>query len=128
VLAGYTPFVGSEPNEIFAEITRYQKHYPRVAFPSHFPKAAQHMLKDLLHPKSSQRLGNLKNGARDVKRHPYFENYDWTGLVNKSLPAPWIPPIEDTYDASNFRKQDTTFEVVIDKDDGRKHSSWAASF
>ena len=53
LLAGYTPFVGSEANEIYSEIRRYQKHYPRVAFPSHFPKPAQAMLKDLLHPISA---------------------------------------------------------------------------
>ena len=53
LLAGYTPFVGNEPNQIFAEITRYGKHYPRVAFPKHFPQDGQDLLKELLHPKPS---------------------------------------------------------------------------
>ena len=53
LLAGYTPFVGNEPNQIFSEITRYGKHYPRVAFPTHFPKDGQDLLKELLHPKPS---------------------------------------------------------------------------
>jgi cGMP-dependent protein kinase len=127
-LAGYTPFVGSEANEIFAEIQRYQKHYPRVAFPSHFPKPAQAMLKELLHPKSAQRLGNLKNGARDVKRHPYFAGYDWNALVSKEVEAPWIPPIDDAYDASNFRKQNQDFELSIEDNDGKQEQGWAGSF
>jgi cGMP-dependent protein kinase len=174
-LAGYTPFVGSEANEIFAEIQRYQKHYPRVAFPSHFPKPAQAILKELLHPKSAQvrflvasmcycfyiffycvqsskqltpscrrqpnpciykkhthkktqRLGNLKNGARDVKRHPYFAGYDWNALVNKEVEAPWIPPIDDAYDASNFRKQNQDFELSIEDNDGKAEKGWAGSF
>tara|TARA_B110000091_G_scaffold177087_1_gene192215 strand:+ start:620 stop:1558 length:939 start_codon:yes stop_codon:yes gene_type:complete len=128
LLAGYTPFVGNEPNQIFAEITRYSKHYPRVAFPSHFPEPAQSILKDLLHPKPSERLGNLTGGARDVKRHPYFVNYDFQALLQKQVEAPWIPPIEDSYDGSNFRKQNTSFELEIDEDDGSKDGGWADSF
>ena len=53
LLAGYTPFVGNEPNQIFGEITRYSKHYPNVLFPSHFPQEGKDLLKELLHPKPS---------------------------------------------------------------------------
>ena len=54
LLAGYTPFAGSEAHEIYKEIQRYTKHYPRVAFPSHFPESAQALLKELLHPNSTK--------------------------------------------------------------------------
>ena len=85
-------------------------------------------MKDLLHPKPSERLGNLTGGARDVKRHPYFVNYDFQALLQKQVKAPWIPPIEDSYDGSNFRKQNTAFELEIDEDDGSKDGGWADSF
>ena len=60
LLAGYTPFYGKEPNQIYREITRYSKHFPKVAFPKHFPKQGSKILLGLLHPVPDMRLGNLK--------------------------------------------------------------------
>ena len=75
-----------------------------------------------------QRIGNLSGGARDIKRHPYFANFDFQGLLQKSHTAPWIPPIQDNYDASNFRKRNDDFELHIDGDDGVKRNDWSDSF
>ena len=73
-------------------------------------------------------MGNLKNGARDIKRHPYFDGYDWNALMRKEVSAPWIPPIDDAYDASHFKKQNTDFELSIEEDSGKAEKGWAASF
>ena len=75
-----------------------------------------------------QRIGNLTNGARDIKRHPYFAKYDFQALLHKDVEVPWIPPISDSYDGSNFRKQSTSFELQIDEDDGVKSGGWSDSF
>ena len=89
--------------------------FVRPSFPSFFLLALQ-------------RIGNLSGGARDIKRHPYFANYDFQGLLHKSHTAPWIPPIQDNYDASNFRKRNDDFELHIDVDDGVKRNDWSDSF
>jgi hypothetical protein len=52
-------FYGKEPNQIYKEITRFSKHFPKVAFPKHFSKSASSILLGLLHPIPDQRLGNL---------------------------------------------------------------------
>ena len=75
-----------------------------------------------------QRIGNLSGGALDVKRHAYFAEYDFEALLLKNVEAPWIPPISDSYDGSNFRKQSTSFELQIDEDDGSKQGGWSDSF
>ena len=48
--------------------------------------------------------------------------------MRKEVPAPWIPPIDDAYDASNFKKQNTNFELSIEENSGDEGKGWAASF
>ena len=49
-----------------------------------------------------RRLGCLKGGAGDVKRHPWFAPTDWGALLSKQVQAPWVPPMRTTDDVSNF--------------------------
>eukprot|EP00493_Phyllostaurus_siculus_P013060 UN13251 len=35
-----------------------------------------------------------KNGVAELKKHPWFEDLEWTSLETQDAPAPWIPPTE----------------------------------
>jgi protein kinase A len=48
------------------------------------------------------RLGNLKDGADDVKKHAWFSVIDIDKYTLKQLRAPWIPPIKSNTDTSLF--------------------------
>ena len=129
LLAGYTPFYGKEPNQIYKEITRYSKHYPKVAFPKHFPKKASTILLGLLAPHPSERLGNLNHGSSDVKNHTYFSNMDWIKLQQKAITPDFIPAITDNYDSQNFQKRKDDFEKSIEPEkDNDKYEPWAKRF
>jgi cGMP-dependent protein kinase len=85
----------------------------KFAFPKgkHRPTAAfEDFVKRCLHPTSSKRLGCLRDGAADVKRHPWLaENVDWRGVAAGTVPAPWVPPVSkepDACDVSCFDQYD----------------------
>ena len=58
------------------------------------------------------RLGSLKGGADDVKRHGFFKKIVWHSLLLKKIDAPYKPAIGSDTDASNF-------ESFEDPDKGR---------
>jgi hypothetical protein len=62
-----------------------------VVFPDTFSSQAQSLIAALLHPKAAKRLGNLQNDADDVKMHPFFLGFDWEGLYDKKVEAPFKP-------------------------------------
>ena len=59
-------------------------------------------MKKLLQSDLSKRYGNLKGGAKDIKAHPWYQNMDFTALVNKRVSAPIKPIVKGEDDTSNF--------------------------
>ena len=67
---------------------------------------------------SSKRLGNLRNGAQDVKKHRsvssrsftqsnpcrFFKSIDWDGVANKELKPPIVPKFGFEGDTRNFEE------------------------
>jgi len=43
------------------------------------------LLEKLIQVDLSKRIGNLKNGATDIKDHAWFDNINWTALVNREV-------------------------------------------
>lgn len=41
----------------------------------------------------SKRLGNLKGGADDVKRHKWFKGLDFDALLRHEIPPPIVPEV-----------------------------------
>ncbi|XP_017339836.1 cGMP-dependent protein kinase 1 isoform X3 [Ictalurus punctatus] len=50
----------------------------------------------------SERLGNLKNGVKDIQKHKWFEGFNWEGLRKGTLTPPIIPEVSSPTDTSNF--------------------------
>ena len=38
-------------------------------------------------------LGNMKNGAEDIKRHRWFKNIDWEDVFYKKIKPPIVPNV-----------------------------------
>ena len=74
-----------------------------------------------------QRLGCLKNGAQDVKDHPWFSTIDWVALLEKRVPPPIVPELRGATDTSQFDCIDSSghARVVPYVSDG---SNWDAGF
>lgn len=71
-------------------------------------------------------LGVLQGGAKEIKSHPWFKTFDWDGLIQKKLKAPYVPKIKNSLDISNFDEYpDDGGHVEAYVDDG---SNWDADF
>lgn len=56
----------------------------------------------------AERLGYLRNGLKDVKRHRWFQVFDWDGLVNRTLQPPIIPDVCNLFYIHNLCTFDGT--------------------
>jgi serine/threonine protein kinase len=97
MLAGLPPFESEDPMDVYGQIIE-----GKVFFPKFFERGSRSLVKRLLDPEPSKRIGALRRGANDVKEHKFFSGFDWDGLYGKSLEAPIVPVIESPDDVSNY--------------------------
>ena len=57
-------------------------------------KEAQDLITKLLEKDKSKRLGAQGRG-NEVLAHPFFKGIDLNGLIQKKIPAPFIPKTTD---------------------------------
>ncbi|XP_038826977.1 cGMP-dependent protein kinase 1-like [Salvelinus namaycush] len=51
----------------------------------------------------SERVGNLKNGVKDIQKHKWFEGFiNWEGLRQATLAPPFTPTVKGPLDTGNF--------------------------
>lgn len=77
MLVGYPPFFDDNPFGIYEKILSGKVDWPRM------DPIAKDLVKKLLVQDRTKRLGNMKNGADDVKRHRWFKNLDWDEVALK---------------------------------------------
>eukprot|EP00606_Chrysophyceae_sp_TOSAG23-5_P001411 GSChrysophyteH2.ASY1.ANO1.194.1 assembled CDS len=81
MMAGQPPFVDDDPMGIYQQILA-----GKVTFPRHFDRNAKSLIKKLL----------------DIKKHKWFQGFEWEALVKKELSAPIVPTVSGEADTSNF--------------------------
>mmetsp|Transcript_3044 Transcript_3044/g.10700 ORF Transcript_3044/g.10700 Transcript_3044/m.10700 type:complete len:353 (+) Transcript_3044:73-1131(+) len=99
MLAGYPPFYDENPFGIYQKILA-----GKVESPRHFDMHAKDLIKKLLSADRTKRIGNLKNGADDIKKHKWFKGFDWQALLNYSFDSPIVPQVNSPGDTHNFDK------------------------
>ncbi|XP_014249762.1 protein kinase DC2 [Cimex lectularius] len=97
MLAGYPPFFDKNPFGIYEKILA-----GKIDWSHHLDPIAKDLIKKLLVQDRTKRLGNMKNGAEDVKRHRWFKSIDWTEVVHKKLKPPFVPKVRFEGDTRNF--------------------------
>ena len=68
LFVGYPPFEGTDAMDLYTNIVSGYVKYPKKITPQ-----AQDLVRKLLHPSQTERLGSLKGGAEDVKRYVYYK-------------------------------------------------------
>ena len=119
MMAGYPPFCGDSPMATYKLILEGALDFPQM-----MALQARDIVRRLLHPAYSKRLGCLRNGSNDVYTHRYFEKINMSDLTKHRVTPPFVPTIKDNLDTSNFQH----YEDVADepyKDDG---SNWEEDF
>jgi len=97
MLVGQPPFVGPTPVETY-HLTMRGKY----RLPLNFPKAAKALISKLLVHHPALRLGCMKDGAKEVCSHPWFQAISWGELERRKLAMPFVPQIQDELDTSYF--------------------------
>ncbi|XP_048837629.1 cGMP-dependent protein kinase 1 isoform X2 [Brienomyrus brachyistius] len=99
LLSGSPPFSGSDPMKTYNIILR---GIDMVEFPKKITKSAANLIKRLCRDSPSERLGNQKNGVKDIQKHKWFEGFNWEGIRKGTLTPPIIPDVSSPLDTSNF--------------------------
>lgn len=106
MLAGYPPFQGQSPYDIYSKILAHEIKYPR-----HFDVKATNLLHHLLKPQPTRRYT-----VDDCLVHLWFDFVPWGSLVGQNIRAPWHPQVETPMDSRMF-------EAVADEgQDSFEHS------
>nr|XP_019953057.1 PREDICTED: cGMP-dependent protein kinase 1-like [Paralichthys olivaceus] len=93
------PFSSSEPQKIYAKILDGVLKYP-----PYLSEAAKSIISKLCRPRPGQRLGNTKNGIKDVRHHRLFSSMNWHKLRVGQLDAPTVRLIRKGPCYINFDK------------------------
>lgn len=77
MLSGYPPFYDNEPIGIYKKILS-----GLIEFPKFFDTKAKDVIRKLLNPEHTYRLGVHDNGD-SIKKHKWFRGVDWVAVENK---------------------------------------------
>merc|ERR1712232_569219 len=97
MLAGYPPFYDENPFGIYQKVLA-----GRIDFPRHFDVKAKDLIKRLLTHDRTKRIGCLRQGAEDIKKHKWYKGMDWDLLLNRSSQAPFVPAVKAPDDTLMF--------------------------
>jgi len=105
MLAGYPPFYDENPFGIYQKILA-----GKIEFPRHFDVHAKDLVKKLLSADRTKRIGNLKGGAEDIKKHKWFKGFDFAALLSYNFQSPIVPELRNEGDTHNFDKYPESVE------------------
>lgn len=100
MLVGRSPFYtyGSDQVSLFKRIVQVKYGFPQGLVND----LAQDLITRLIVRRQANRFGCLARGDMDIRDHPWFNVINTEKLLNKTIPAPWVPRIKDPLDASHF--------------------------
>ena len=96
---GEAPFASYDPGSVAKKILQGRVDFPRKMSPS-----LQEAIRSLLTRDPCRRLGCLKGGTEDVMKHRFFRGFDWEGLQQRTLDAPYVPKIPKSMDKMGSRE------------------------
>ncbi|XP_041066305.1 cGMP-dependent protein kinase 1-like [Carcharodon carcharias] len=121
LLTGSPPFSGSDPMQTYNIILR---GIDMIEFPKKITKNAGTLIKKLCRDNPSERLGNQKNGVKDIQKHKWFEGFNFEGLRKGTLTPPIVPNVTGPLDTSNF----DTFPEDAEEEAPDEESGWDVDF
>ncbi|XP_071400095.1 cGMP-dependent protein kinase 1-like isoform X2 [Centroberyx affinis] len=115
LLSGSPPFSGPDPMKTYNIILR---GIDMVEFPKKINKSAANLIKRLCRDNPSERLGNQKNGVKNIQKHKWYEGFNWDGLRQGTIDSPFTPTVEGPLDNSNFDYFPEDTDVPPDEESG----------
>ena len=100
MLVGFPPFYDRQPIGIYKKVLQ-----GLLDLPNFISVEAKDLIRKLLNPDVSTRLGISDNGQSIIK-HSFFEGIDLEGILMGRISPPWIPPLQNHQDTTFFQKQE----------------------
>jgi serine/threonine protein kinase len=99
LMNGKRPYNGIHRKEYKENLASYEVQLDFDEKPNGWSNDSVDFVNKLLKRKEDKRLGS--NGIEEIKQHNWFKNFDWIGLKNIKINAPFIPiKTEDFFDES----------------------------
>ncbi|KAI1285739.1 cGMP-dependent protein kinase, isozyme 2 forms cD4/T1/T3A/T3B [Halotydeus destructor] len=123
LLTGSPPFTGPDPMHTYNVIL---KGMEAIDFPKLISRNAAALIRRLCRENPAERLGYATgNGIDDVKAHRWYDGFDWAGIAARRSPAPYVPSISSSTDASNFDEYPEPSSSANSSDQQQQQSSSA---
>ena len=103
ILFGFTPFIAKDPYKLFEKIKK-----GKFKFPRNIDINAQTLIKHFLIVDTKKRLGCTKRGIYEIIQNPFFEGFDWEGLLHRLTQPPFIPKVNRN-SIYNYKKLDKIY-------------------
>ncbi|MBN3301111.1 cGMP-dependent protein kinase 2 [Amia ocellicauda] len=99
LLTGSPPFSGTDQMMTYNLIL---KGIEKIDFPKKVTRRPEDLIRKLCKQNPTERLGNLKNGITDIKKHRWFTGFNWEGLKSRNLMSPLKRELKGPTDHSYF--------------------------
>lgn len=99
LLTGSPPFSALDPMSIYQMILR---GIDCVQFPRHISRSVVSLVRRLCRENPYDRLGYQRCGIGAIRKHSWFDGFNWGSLINFTLTPPIVPNIRSVVDCSNF--------------------------
>ncbi|KAM3187879.1 hypothetical protein ACTXT7_001376 [Hymenolepis weldensis] len=105
MIVGKCPFAGATDQVLYNNIMRQE---PRI--PVNVSAKATDIIKRFMQKNPAQRLGAIAGGTIAIKKHPFFADTDFEGILMQRVKPPFVPKIRNLEDVSNF---DTRYTKTV---------------
>ncbi|CAD8050516.1 unnamed protein product [Paramecium sonneborni] len=111
-MLGRRPYLGRSRQEIRDQIIAKQVQIKKTEIPDDWSLDAADFINKLLQRKPQNRLGF--SGSQEIRDHPWFSQFPWNKLQNKSLTPPFIPnATDDNFDQNQIIIEDEENNELI---------------
>lgn len=108
MLSGSPPFMDDDHMEIYHKILE-----GKVQFQKFFDRQSKALIKRMLCADLTKRYGCLKNGAKDIMNHKWFNGFKFEQLLKRELVPPIQPSVSGPDDTSNFDPYPDTVSQAV---------------
>ncbi|NXO23671.1 KGP2 kinase, partial [Cisticola juncidis] len=99
LLTGSPPFSGADQMVTYNLIL---KGIEKLDFPKIITRRPEDLIRRLCRQNPTERLGNLRNGINDIKKHRWLCGFNWDGLKVRKLTSPLKRELSGPTDYSYF--------------------------
>ncbi|KAL3283503.1 hypothetical protein HHI36_006642 [Cryptolaemus montrouzieri] len=97
LLNGRTPFRSNDPS-FMRTYNNILNGLDIVIFPSHIVPKAKSLITKLLKKSPEERLGCLRGGVDDIRKHKWFADFSWEKLRECKISSPYKPKLTSNTD------------------------------